>query len=827
MRYGHFSEDGREYLITNVATPSPWINYLHNGRYFTTISANGGGISYFRSPLHGRITRYRINDVPPDRPGKYLYAKDLDSGGVWSLTWQPVGRNREAYRVAHGFGYTRAEAEVEGIGSSVVFFVPPDDDREIWAATIVNRTDRPRRLALTGYVEFALGHALVDLINQCDDQHFNRVHFDRSLNALFATKTYWVTETRGTQHQENKEWDRWAFFTVNAPVAAYETVRERFLGPYRDESRPLAVETGALSSRNTDFGNAAGALQIELELAPGESRDVIFSLGVLPKAEFDDLKTAALGRYRRRDEVDAALDRIRANWDSFFAGVRADTPEGGTNIFLNYWIPYQAKVAFDVGRVASFYYWGIGRGFGYRDTAQDTIAIVIADPVRARERIGLLARQMRRDGRVYHHFYGDSRAEPGSPPRSQDGQGEFTSHCDDPLWFILAVTEYIKETGDLDVLDRTEPFLDGPPGTILEHLLAVVEFARTNVGLHGLPIFGRGDWNDTLDYIGGKDGGESVWGGMFYAAMLDRLAELMEFRDRTASPGSADNKNEKDFRSAAAGLLIDAAGPIREARDAFRKAVEGHAWDGEWYLRAFGEKGRRIGSIENAAGKIFINTQSWAVIAGLPDRERLVRAMDSARARLGSEFGPKICAPAFREIDPNIGLITRCVPGKKENGAVFCHPAVWLIQAECLLGRGGRAYDYFRTLLPDRVDSDTFVAEPYVYSQYITSDEHDSPGRASHSWQTGTAAWMYRVAVDWILGVRPTYAGLLIDPAIPAAWKGFRVERAFRGCRYFIDVQNPDGRESGVTEIVVDGRRIDGRVLPLSPGPVCRVSVRM
>jgi cellobiose phosphorylase len=816
MDYGHFREDGREYIITNAATPTPWINYIYNGRYFATISNNGGGISYYKSPLHGRITRYRINDVPPDRPGKYIYIRDIDSGLLWSLTWQPVGRFLESYRVAHGFGYTRAEAAVEGLASSVLYFVPVNDDREIWRARLTNTGARPRRLSVTGYVEFALGHALVDLINQCDDQHFNRVHFEKDLNALFATKTYWVTETRGTQQQENKEWDQWAYFTVNSPVSGYETLRERFIGPYRSESNPLAVESGHLSSQDTDFGNAVGALQTDIVLAPGETRDIIFSLGVIPKPEFEKRKRDTALAFRDADSIGRAFTRVREDWDTFFSRTRVETPDHHADIFLNGWSPYQAKVAFDVGRVVSFYYWGLGRGFGFRDTAQDVIAITISDRAKARERIGLLARQMQTDGKVYHHFYGDSQAELGSPTRSQGsqaepgrptqskgGQGEFTKHCDDPLWFILAVTEFIRETGYFGFLDEIETFLDAAPGSILDHLMAVVRFARGNVGRHGLPIFGRGDWNDTLDYIGGQDGGESVWGGMFYAAMLDRLAELLQAAGRPP-------------------VLRD---EVSEARDHFRRAVDVHCWDGEWYIRAFGENDRRIGSHENEAGKIFINTQSWAVIAGLPDRARLVRAMDSARRLLGSEYGPKICAPAFREIDPKIGLITRCVWGKKENGAVFCHPAAWLIQAECLLGRGNAAFDYYRTLLPDRVDSDTFFAEPYVYSQYITSDEHESPGRASHSWQTGTAAWMYRVSFDYILGIRPTYTGLQIDPVIPSTWPGFKAERVFRGTRYFIEVENPDGVESGVRAITADGRPITGNILPVFTAPECRVRV--
>ncbi len=792
MEHGRFSPDGREFLIADVRTPSPWINYLENGRYFATISANGGGISYDRSPLHGRITRYRINDVPPDRPGKYIYVKDRDSGEIWSLTWQPVGREPSgAYRVAHGFGYTRAEAEVEGIASSVVFFVPVDDDREIWRATLRNASGRPRRLAVVGYVEFALGHALVDLINQCDDQHFNRVRFDPALGALFATKTYWVTETRGTQRQENKEWDRWAYFTVNRPVAGYETVRERFIGPFRSESDPEGLAKG-LSSKDMDCGNAVGALEVGIELGPGESTEIVFSLGVIDKTAFERTKAEVLGRFRTAAEADAALARVKAEWDRFLGHTRARTPDPEADVFLNYWIPYQAKVAFDVGRVASFYYWGIGRGFGYRDTAQDTIAVVIADPAKARARVGLLARQMRRDGKVYHHFYGD-------------GQGEFTDHCDDPLWFLLALTEYLKETGDFALLEAEEPFLDGGEGTVLEHAMAVVRFAGAALGPHGMPRFGRGDWNDTLDYIGGPDGGESVWGAMFYAAMLERFAGLLAHLGRAAGGAGA-----------------------RELRDRLVAAVETHAWDGDWYIRAFGEGGRKIGSRTNRYGRIFINTQSWAVLAGLPDRGRAARAMDSLARELDTPYGPKICAPAFREIDPAIGLITRCVWGKKENGAVFCHPAAWAVQAECLLRRGGRAFAYFRKLLPGRIDQSTFSAEPYVYSQYITSDEHETAGRASHSWQTGTAAWMYRVGYDHILGIRPDYGGLVVDPVIPGEWPGFRAERVFRGARYLVEVRNPDGVESGVRSIEADGRPVEGGlVAPRPAGSVCRVSVTM
>jgi cellobiose phosphorylase len=787
MEYGHFSENGKEFIITDVKTPTPWINYIYNENYFATISNNAGGISYYKNPLHGRITRYRINDLPPDRPGKYIYIKDADSSEMWSLSWQPVGKKLEAYKVAHGFGYTRIDSELEGIKASVLYFVPRSDSREIWKTTITNNSDRKRRLLIYGYVEFALGHGLIDIINQCDDQHFNRVYFDKKLNSIFATKTYWVTQATGTQQQENQEWDQWAYFTVNHPITKYETLRERFIGLYRNENNPEAIETGNLTCRDTDFGNAVGALQVELKLEPGESKVLIYSLGVIPKTEFEGNKEKVLSLFKRSESVDIELENVKVRWDDFFKHAVAETPDKNVNIFMNYWIQYQAKVAFDVGRVASFYYWGISRGFGFRDTSQDVIAVTISCPDKAFDRIMFLARQMFMDGRVYHHFY-------------NSGGGELTKHCDDPLWFILAVTEYIKETGNFSILDKQAPFVDGPNGSILDHLLAVVKFVNGRLAKHNLPVFGRGDWNDTLDYIGGDDGGESVWGGMFYVAMLNDLIELCE-------KINFDSKN------------------IVELKDKICAGIEEFCWDGEWYIRAFGANDIRIGSKENKYGKIFINTQSWPVIAKLPDQNRLLSALNSAKKHLDSEYGPKICAPAFLEIDKNIGLITRCVAGKKENAAVFCHPITWLIQAECLMGRGNQAFHYFKKLLPNTVDSDTFYAEPYVYSQYITSDEHSAPGKASHSWQTGTAAWMYRISFDYILGVRPTYSGLLINPSIPSEWKYYKVERIFRGTKYIIEVENPNRVEHGVKSINLNGKEIQGNIIPESDEKVCSVKV--
>ncbi|MBN2281015.1 MAG: glycosyl transferase family 36 [Candidatus Marinimicrobia bacterium] len=779
MKYGCFSEDGKEFIISKVNTPTPWINYLYNDEYFATISNNGGGISYFKSPLHGRITRYRLNSVPYDRPGKYLYIRDNDTSEYWSLTWQPTNRDVDQYQVIHGFGYTKALSEINNIKGEVTFFVPRTDNQEIWKVSLNNLSNQKRCLSVYGYVEFSLGHGHVDLINQCDDQHFNRLNFDRELNTLFATKTYWVTGG-STQQQENKSWDRYAFFTVNNPISAYETLRENFIGLYRNENNPAGIELNQMTSRDIDFGNSVGAIRTEIEINPGESADLIFSLGVISKMNFAVEKNN-VQKYHSIPEVNMAFEGVKNYWDQFFSKVSVETPEKRVNHFMNYWTPYQGKVAFDIGRVASFYYWGISRGFGFRDTAQDTIATTISYPEKAKDRILLLSRQMFSYGKTYHHFHAD-------------GQGETTGHCDDPLWYLLALTDYIQETGDFGILKIVEPFIDNKSGTVLEHAFSVLTFIKNNKGKHGLPIFGRGDWNDTLDYIGGDDGGESVWGGLFYITMLNRFIDLLQ------------RIQKKE-------MLME----VISVRDEISDAINNHCWDGEWFIRAFGEKDKKIGSKENKFGKIFLNSQSWAVLGKVSNPERLLQAMNSVKKHLDSEFGPKICAPAYTEIDEKIGLVTRCVAGKKENGAIFCHPTTWLIQAECLLGRGNIAYDYYKKLLPDSIDQDIFKAEPYVYSQYITSNEHSfDAGHASHSWQTGTAAWMYRTSIDYMLGVRATYDGLMVDPVIHENWETVKVNRYFRGTNYKITIENPEKVEKGIKLIYVNNKKYDSQVLPFT-----------
>ncbi len=791
--YGHFSKDGRQFVIERVDTPSPWINYLSNGKYTALISQNAGGYSFIECPKDGRITRWHPDALPADRPGRYIYLRDSSSGEYWSLSWQPAGGPREEYRAAHGFGHTTIAASHGGLESEVTFFVPVSDTLEVWKIDLRNSGDVRRTLSLFSYVEFCLGHALIDLINKPNDQHFNRARFSPDDGAIFATKTYWVTGSGTGARQENKEWDRWAFFASSLPVSSYECSRDAFIGPYRSEADPIGVETGELRGKDVDYGNVAGVLKNELELGPGEGTTVVIVLGVCPKEEFPGRAKELVARYADASAAGDALGEVRKHWEAYMGAVSVEAPDEDLARSVNYWNQYQAKTAFDMSRSASYYHWGLTRGMGFRDSAQDTIGVAIAEPELARQRIITLAGQQLKDGRALHYFHPVS------------GEGELTGHSDDPPWLVLAAVSYVEETGDVSLLEEQIAYRDGGRGTLLEHLSRAIGASTGSLGPRGIPVFGRGDWNDTLDYVGGEKSGESIWGGMFLAHALGKMSELLGFTG-----------------------MQQEAGEMSSVREALVKSLNEHCWDGKWYIRAINEKGGVLGSSSCREGRIFLNPQAWAVISGVAGADRGREAMDSVAEHLGTRYGPKLLAPAYTRVDPEIGLITRCAPGKKENGAIFCHAAVWCIIAECMLGRGDRAFDYYRKLLPSGMSQDLREVEPYVYAQYVTSDEHETFGQASHSWLTGTAAWMFRAALDYMLGVRPSLGGLLIDPCIPESWGEYRVRRLFRGAVYDVVVKNPLRVSKGVARMTVDGREHAGNRIPVVPaGGECTVIAEM
>jgi cellobiose phosphorylase len=824
MNYGKFSEDSKEFIVNNPATPRPWINYLctRSGSYVSLLSANAGGYSYIKCPKDGRLTRWRYNSLPDDRPGKYIYLRNSQTGKYWSLSWQPTAKPAEHYKVRHGLGYTVFECDYAGIQAEATYFVPLDDTCEIWQVKLKNTTSEKISLEVYPFAEMCLGHALIDLINKPNDQHFNRLWFDETANAIFSTKTYWVTGS-SANIQENKSWDQVAFMSASIPSSAYAGEREEFFGPYRDERNPQAIEDGILRSSQVSSGNLVSSLQLKMDIEPGETKEFHITLGAAEKvlhevgAETPDderggcplqtppkMEEACLrlvDKYKSSDVVKNALSDVKQYWMNYCSAVQIDTPCEEMNSYINAWNQYQGKITFINSRNASYYHWGVHRGMGFRDALQDTISVVISEPKLVRERILLLAKYQRSDGVCAHCFHPIS------------GEAEFTGHRDDPLWLVTAVWYYLAETDDASILNESVPFFDGKSANLADHLNASVDFIEKNLGKNGIPTFGRGDWNDTLDFVGGEDGaGESVWAGMFYAFNLRRLKEIID-KYRTAIMFTYE-----------AGDLTAYLNSIQKRYETLCESLNSNAWDGEWYIRAVCSDGSKLGSAECDEGKIYLNPQTWAVLSGVAG-DKSDALLEETLEKLDTEYGPKLLAPAYHNIDPNVGLITRCVWGKKENGSIFNHTTTWALMALCELSNNEKVFDLYKRLMPVSFDQNRYQIEPYVYAQYTTSDEHESFGQGSHSWLTGTAAWMFRATLDYILGIRVTLDGILIKPCVSSDWKEFCVIRKYRSSIYNIKFSN-SGNDK--LEIKVNGKtHPDNTPLPIEKDQEFIVEVTM
>lgn len=772
-----------EFIITRPDAPAPWVNYLSNGSYSGLISHTGGGYSFYKSPKDSRITRWRYNSLPNDRPGRYVYLRDRASGEYWSPTWQPTVTKLDAYECRHGLYYTRISSRYRGIAASLLYFVPAEDDLEIWKVTLRNDSAEKKTLDIFGFNELCLGHALVDLINQPNDQHFNDVFFDREAKVLLASKRYWVTYSGPTVRQANKAWDRYVFFASSLPVTGWDGSKDRFIGRWRSESNPLAVEEGKCFNSEITAGDAVAAIQMEVELAPGESKDFVILLGVAPREGYREAALAQVTKYRDLQKVDQAYNELRAEWRDYLSAVQVQTPFDDMNTMLNVWNQYQTSVTFRFSRDASYYHGGLLFGRGYRDSCQDVLGPLIPRPAWVKQRILEMSQYQFQNGSTYHLYY------------PLTGGGEKTGHTDTPLWLPLAIIAYLKETGDFSLLQEVTPYNDEGKADILSHLYGAIDYTLANLSERHLAKFGPGDWNDTLDYLGRQGRGESMWVSLYLCYILNEVVELC------------------DYIGAEQQAIL-----YREAYARVSGALNTHCWDGGWYIRGTNDLGEVIGSAKNQEGKIFLNAQTWAVISGVAQGERARMCMDAVLQHLETPKGPKILHPAYTRVDENIGLATRCVPGKKENGAVFNHTVSWAVLAECLLGRGDRAMEIYRKALPMNpvIDIDRYQVEPYVYAEYVTSPDHPSFGQASHSWLTGSSTWMLRDGIDYILGVRPTYKGLLIDPCIPKDWPSYRISRRFRGKVYHIAVSNPQGVNKGVAVIKIEGRPISGCVIDLS-----------
>ena len=810
--FGYFDDAGREYVITDPMTPWPWINYLGNEDFFSLISNTAGGYAFCKDAKFRRITRYRYNGVPMDNGGRYFYIND--NGTIWSPGWKPCKTPLDFYECRHGMGYTRITGEKDGIQASVLFFVPLGVWGEVQKMTLRNTSDRSRRFRIYSFVEWCLWNAATDMENFQRNFSTGEVEVDGSV-------IYHKTE-----YKERR--NHYAFYSVNAPVSGFDTDRETFIGLYNGFHDPQNVVAGVCCNSIAHGWSPVASHCLEVELKAGESRDYVFLLGYVENAQDEKFSACPepgllhsgsspiinkakartmISAFDTVEKVDAAFAALKDYWDDLLGRFVLRSPESRLDRMVNIWNQYQCMVTFNMSRSASFFESGIGRGMGFRDSNQDLVGFVHQIPDRARQRIIDIASTQFPDGGCYHQYQPLTK-------RGNDGIGG--GFNDDPMWLIFGTVAYIKETGDFGILDEPVPF-DNKPGSevsLMEHLRISFDHVVNNLGPHMLPLIGRADWNDCLN--------------------LNCFSW-----DPDESFQTTENKTEGSKAESVmiAGLFVvcgreyvelcrqrgchDEASRALRLVDAMTDAVKKHGWDGEWYLRAYDYFGRKVGSKENDEGQIFIESQGWCAMAGIGLEEGMVqKALDSVKERLDCEHGIVLNNPAFTEYKVEYGEISSYPAGYKENAGIFCHNNPWVIIGETVLGRGDYAWDYFRKICPSYTEEKSALhkVEPYVYSQMIAGKDAARPGEAKNSWLTGTAAWNWYAVTQYILGIRPDYAGLLVDPCICPQWKEYNVIRRFRGADYDITVQNPSGVCKGVREIIMDGQRIDGNLLPYVPG---------
>jgi cellobiose phosphorylase len=780
-QYGYYTEDNREFVITDPRTPRPWFNYMWNSQYAGLISHTGGGFSFLESPRDNRISRMRYNCLPWDRPGRYVMVKDTATGKYWSLSWSPtINLEYDFYECRHGQGYTKITTEINGVRGEITYFVPTDTNAEIWRVKLTELSGQARDLEVYSFLELLMGNALNDQINQPNDKHFTDIHFDKDLQALVATRRYWVLNKGVSVKQPNIDWKYQIYFSQSLPIAGFDSSLDTFIGRWRSEANPVAVETGVMQNTEITAGDPVVALQSKIALAANGSVDFAVVLEILPK-EIPSTPLVKAGEIV--EFADSKFLQLKQKWDQHLSCVQVQTPDAAFNTMLNVWNQYQAAVTFDMARNSGYYHGGLLFGTGMRDRFQDILGVVMVDPARVRERLIKALNFQFKDGSTLHNYF------------VLTNTGERTNHSDTPLWIPFGIVEYLKETGDFSILDEVVSYHDDSSGTVYEHLVRALDFAIANTGEKGMPRIFTGDWNDTLDHVGSQGKGETTWGAFFLGYVLNKSLPVCEHQ--------GDRKSLEKFQN---------------FYEHLRQVTNDICWDGDWYLRAFRDNGEPIGVSSATQGKIFLNAQSWAVISELAPKDRADKAMASSREHLATPFGMQIVAPSFTEIDDTVGLISRCVPGKKENGAVFNHASAWFVLASLLNGDTEFGWEIYRRMMPinssQATDAkcDRFETEPYVYPEYVTSPDHETQGQASHSWLTGTAVWMLRIGLDYILGFQPTFTGMIIDPKIPAEWSGFTAKRKFRGKVLSLTVVN----HSEVRQMTVNGQVVEGNFIDLA-----------
>ena len=810
-KFGHFDDVNREYVITNPQTPWPWINYLGNEDFFSLISNTAGGYSFYKDAKFRRITRYRYNNVPMDNGGRYFYIND--GGTVWSPGWKPCKTPLDFYECRHGMSYTRITGAKNGIRASVLFFVPLGTWAEVQKLTLTNQGTEAKTLKLYSFAEWCLWNAATDMENFQRNFSTGEVEVDGS------------TLYHKTEYKERR--NHYAFYTVNAPIQGFDTDRETFIGLYNEFRDPQQVMQGTIGNSIAHGWSPIASHYIEVTLQPGESKDYIFLLGYVENEQDQKFEPATPGLLHSGSspivnkakakammqqldttaKVDTAFAQLKAYWDGLLDSYVLTSPEEKLDRMVNIWNQYQCMITFNMSRSASFFESGIGRGMGFRDSNQDLVGFVHQIPHRARQRIIDIASTQFPDGGCYHQY------QPLTKRGNNDIGGGFN---DDPMWLIFGTVAYIKETGDFGILDEAVPFdnREGSEVSLFEHLRISFNHVVENLGPHMLPLIGRADWNDCLNLncfswdpnesfqttenkTEGSQAESLMIAGLFVVCGRDYV-ELCQQLGR-----------------------MDEAARAQKFIDSMVQAVKEHGWDGEWYLRAYDYFGRKVGSKENQEGQIFIESQGWCTMAGIGLEEGMVeKALNSVKERLDCEHGIVLNHPAFTKYVVEYGEISSYPAGYKENAGIFCHNNPWVIIGETVLGRGDYAWEYFRKICPSYTEENSALhkVEPYVYSQMIAGKDAARPGEAKNSWLTGTAAWNWYAITQFILGIKPAYDGLEINPCICPEWKEYQVKRKFRGAEYLITILNPNGVCKGVKSIEVDGQPIEGCIVKHSAG---------
>lgn len=787
MKFGFFDDANREYVITTPKTPYPWINYFGMDDFFSLFSNTSGGYAFYKDARLRRITRYRYNNVPVDNEGRYFYINEGESS--WSPGFKPMKTELDSYECRHGLGYSKITSSLNGLSAEQLSFVPLQKKCEVHKLTLTNTTDKTKDVDLYSYIEFALWDAHDDMTNF--QRNFNTGEVEVDGSAIYHK----------TEYRERR--DHYSFFTVNTELEGYDTDRESFLGLYNDVSDPEVVQMNKSTDSVASGWSPIASHHIKATLAPNESVSYVFMLGYVENGEDKwespgiikkDNAKELMAEFSTSEQVDNALVALKDKWNELLSAYMVKTGEVEVNRMVNIWNAYQCMITFNLSRSASFFESGVGRGMGFRDSNQDVLGFVHQLPERAKERLIDLAATQLADGGAYHQY------QPLTKKGNHDLGGGFN---DDPLWMILSTATYVKETGDMSILDEMVPFendesLSAP---MMEHMKRSFDHVLNNLGPHGLPLIGRADWNDCLNLNcysstpgesfqtanNGTDGltAESI----FIAGMFTYIGpEYVELCKRKG--------------------LDDEANRAANAIALMKKTVLEHGYDGEWFLRAYDANGTKVGSDENPEGKIFIEPQGMCVMGEIGiETGEAIKALDSAKKYLDSDYGMVLNQPAYTKYHLELGEITSYPPGYKENAGIFCHNNPWVACAEAVVGRGDRAFEIYKKICPAYLEdiSEIHRTEPYVYSQMIAGKDAIRHGEAKNSWLTGTAAWNYITITQAILGVKPDYDGLLVDPCIPNDWDEYSVSRKFRGTTYDITIKNPSKVSKGVKEVIVNG----------------------